>query len=544
MQDSSTFPEQQDSNTFPEPLMQRWAPLHFADGGVAACAGGILRLVGEEAHCLVTLVTVSTTQDSMVVAKADGSEVGKLVVKHDVVPLITHISCEQYARRRGVASHLLIAGLQHLDAEKVDIAFQESQTDLKEFLLAHGFTGEYFPGRNVMSCNILRPTELEITWNETRLFDSAKQLFVDAFSAAYRRCSEDILGLQNTTKENWLVTTIKDEERLQKKDPDRYLWVIASDPGRKHVLGLAIVELRAASCCCYVRQMAIKEEYQGRGVSKCLVNAIYDRFSKKGVVEFQAMTRKINKKSQRFMEKLGFNICDMKEEGFGEKYVGLRAVHEAPRLLSSPTSSSREPKHRAFPKPSSVQEYESGHLQRMNFAWNAGPLWKEAVDLLIAAFLQAYSSLSQHDLNLPVSKKDWLEEVATRELKMKTDDPDRYQWLTTSAGGSVIGLLIVDAGASAEPTVVTIRQLVVDPKFQRQRFGLPQELGFRLLERYPMVSRIKTYTRRKNLAAQYLLRKFGFHPIPADNFEFPDQDYLTYFRDLSVPAQGKKATAI
>ena len=380
-------------------------------------------------------------------------------------------------------------------------------------------------------------------WNESKLFSQAKELFVKTFQAAYAGFSEECLGLNGMTKEAWLRQTIDDEEALQTRDPVRYSWLIAHDAGQK-VLGIAILDMTPASGqgSLYVRQIAAK---QGLGIGKRLVKAIASHCAGEGIHKLYAVTRRINDGSQRFMAKLGFQECNRKEEGYGDKYIGLSAeISPWPLQAASPTSSGPRsmphPKLRAYSKSASMSECGKCGLQldTVVFSWNEDDSYEAAQRLLVATFLDAYDSLNEADLGLQVSKQRFLDDVVANELKKRLQNPDRYQWLMASRAGEVIGLLTVDLGDchwAGAPSSAVIRQLAVASKFQRQDLGM--ELGLRVLERYPTVFAVKAYTRRNNLASQCFLNKFGFRILNEGSQEFDGSQYLTHFRDLSTPAQ-------
>ena len=573
---SHMFLQMQEGQKFPEQFLHRWKPLCFS--AAADCtAGGPLHLVGAErtASRLYLqqlyngfggqLVNISLSQSSShdgsvfhkAIAEVQGSQVGKMVVEaaqHDPVPFITQIECSLKARRSGVVSRLLLVMLRHLNVEQLDIVFEESNEGLVDFLLAHGFKTFYVPnlssGQIRAACRVLRPKQVGIAWNEVEFFEGAKTLFVESFQQAYHRIPEADLGLEGIKKDAWLHKTIDSEETLRRECPERYPWLIAYDPSsRQKVLGVAIVDLKpeAAPPCCYVRQIAVCKDGQGRGIVKALVKAILDHCSSRGIFEFSAVTRQINVSSLCFMEKLGFQKCESKEPGYGEEYIGLKARIEPGSSISSPSAigPTVEQKHRACCKSANVPERtkdkDNLKLELMAFLWNAEGSYVSAKNLLVVAFLEAYAAFSEDELGLQVSKRKWLEETAANEMNIKEKDPNRYQWLIASRADELVGLMVLDIGCDgihhACPTDATIRQLAILPKFQRQRLGLAQEFGLQVLRHYPSICRLKASTRCQNQAAQYLLKKFGFHLLPEDNPEFPARHYLTYVRDLTVPAQ-------
>lgn len=357
---SHIFLQMQEGQKFPEQDLHRWKPLCFS--AAADCiAGGPLHLVGAERTAsqlyfqqlyngfggqLVKIsLSHSWSHDGSVIheaiAEVQGSQVGKMVVEeaqHDPVPFITQIECSLEERRYDVASRLLLVMLRylkdHLKVEELDIILEESNEGLVDFLLAHSFKSFYFPnlpsGQIRAGCRVLRPKKVGIAWNKVEFVEGAKTLFVESFQQAYDKFSEADLGLEGITKDEWLHKTIDSEETLRRRCPEQYPWLIAYDQSyhaRQEVLGVAIVDLRpeAAPPCCYVRQIAVCKDVQGRGIGKALVKAILDHCSSRGIFEFLAVTRQINLSSLRFMAKLGFQKCESKETGYGEKYIGLKA---------------------------------------------------------------------------------------------------------------------------------------------------------------------------------------------------------------------------
>ena len=584
---SHIFLQMQEGQKFPEQFLHRWKPLCFS--AAADCtAGGPLHLVGAERTASQLylqqlyngfggqLVNISLSQplshDGSVfheaIAEVQGSQVGKMVVEkaqHDPVPFITQIECSLKAN---VASCLLLVMLRYLNVEELHeelhIVFEKSNEGLVDFLLAHGFKPFYFPnlpsGQIRAGCRVLCPKKVGIAWNEVEfvegaktLFEGAKTLFVESFQQAYDKFSEADLGLEGITKDEWLHKTIDSEETLRSSCPERYPWLVAYDQSNaRQVLGVAIVDLRPeeAPHCCYVRQIAVCKDGQGRGIGKALVKAILDHCSSIRIFEFLAVTRQINLSSLRFMAKLGFQKCESKKRGYGEKYIELKARIEPGSSISSPSGPSAigptvEQKHRACSKsenvPERTKDKDNLKLELMAFLWNAERTYVSAKNLLVVAFLEAYAAFSEDELGLQVSKREWLEETAANEMNIKEKDPNRYQWLIASRADALVGLMVLDIGCDgihhACPTDATIRQLAILPKFQRQRLGLAQEFGLQVLRHYPSICRLKASTRCQNQAAQYLLKKFGFHLLAEDNPEFPARHYLTYVRDLTVPAQ-------
>lgn len=116
-------------------------------------------------------------------------------------------------------------------------------------------------------------------------------------------------------------------------------------------------------------------------------------------------------------------------------------------------------------------------------------------------------------------------------MNIKEQDPNQYQWLIACKADALVGLMVLDIGFGI------LRQLAVLPKFQRQRLGLAQEFGLQVLQHYPSICRLKASTHCQNQASQHLLKKFGFQLLAEENPEFPARHYLTYFCDLTVPAQ-------
>lgn len=145
-----------------------------------------------------------------------------------------------------------------------------------------------------------------------------------------------------------------------------------------------------------------------------------------------------------------------------------------------------------------------------SFAYSATIEWDHSIDyskekkVFLHAFSSLYYDLGAEALDLPDIRAA-LEEAIDHEIELAQTTPNIH-WVRANEGEQTVGMIIFQT--DHYPDEVYIRQMSVEPEFQRQ--GIGRQLIFSLFDQFPDTKKVVVITRKVNQPSTDFYHSIGF----------------------------------